>query len=94
MVVEPGGSTLLGIVVVVVVVRLDDHRNGGAGGVVGRAITGVVVDEAMAANPMSSSQSLAALPSSQEGDGRSPAAADAGVTTANAATTQQTRTQP
>ena len=93
MVVEPGGSTLLGIVVVVVVgwtivglvvlVVL-----------VGRAITGVVVDEPMAANPMSSSQSLAELPSSQESDGRSPAAVDAGVTTENAATTQQTRTQP
>ena len=93
MVVEPGGSTLLGIVVVVVVgwtivglvvlVVL-----------VGRAITGVVVDEPMAANPMSSSQSLAELPSSQESDGRSSAAIDAGVTTEHAAPTHETQIQP
>jgi hypothetical protein len=101
-VVEPGGSTLLGVVVVVVVgwtivgvvVVVGWTIVGVVVVVVGRAIDGVIVDGAIAASPMSSSQSLAALPSSQDCDGRSPAAAGACVTTANAATTQQTRTQP
>ena len=76
-VVEPGGSTLLGIVVVVVgwtivgMVVLVVVGWTIVGMVVlvvlvGRAITGVVVDETMAANPMSSSQSLAELPPSHE----------------------------
>ena len=91
MVVEPGGSTRFGIVVVVVVVGWTIV--GTVVLVVARTMTGDVVDETMAANPRSSSQSPASLPSSHDGDDGTPAAACAGVTTTNAETKQHTRTQ-